>query len=90
MCELGKELGRPEDVAAAAVAASDESRYAMGSGLVVYGGVSSREVRLMEETGMNVVHELLKGVPLPRMVRYQTAVSESAGRGHRSRGGARL
>jgi NAD(P)-dependent dehydrogenase (short-subunit alcohol dehydrogenase family) len=39
--QLGKELGKPEDVAFAALyLASDESRFVMASGLVVDGGVS--------------------------------------------------
>src|SRR5205809_1904181 len=39
--QLGDELGRPEDVASAALyLASDESRFVMASGLVVDGGVS--------------------------------------------------
>jgi NAD(P)-dependent dehydrogenase (short-subunit alcohol dehydrogenase family) len=39
--QLASELGRPEDVAAAALyLASDESRFVMASGLVVDGGVS--------------------------------------------------
>jgi len=39
--QLGKELGKPEDVAFAALyLASDESRFVMASGLIVDGGVS--------------------------------------------------
>jgi NAD(P)-dependent dehydrogenase (short-subunit alcohol dehydrogenase family) len=39
--QLGDELGRPEDVASAALyLASDESRFVMASGLVVDGGVT--------------------------------------------------
>ena len=39
--QLGRELGKPEDVAFAALyLASDESRFVMASGLVVDGGVS--------------------------------------------------
>jgi NAD(P)-dependent dehydrogenase (short-subunit alcohol dehydrogenase family) len=39
--QLGKELGRPDDVAFAALyLASDESRFVMASGLIVDGGVS--------------------------------------------------
>ena len=40
--QLGGELGRPEDVAYAALyLASDESRFALGSGLVVDGGLTA-------------------------------------------------
>ncbi|MCF8568467.1 glucose 1-dehydrogenase [Alicyclobacillus tolerans] len=40
--QLGKELGRPEDVAEAALfLASSESRYVMGAGLAVDGGVTA-------------------------------------------------
>jgi NAD(P)-dependent dehydrogenase (short-subunit alcohol dehydrogenase family) len=39
--QLGSELGKPEDVAFAALyLASDESRFVMASGLIVDGGVS--------------------------------------------------
>jgi NAD(P)-dependent dehydrogenase (short-subunit alcohol dehydrogenase family) len=39
--QLGGELGRPEDVAYAALyLASDESRFVMGSGLIVDGGMT--------------------------------------------------
>jgi NAD(P)-dependent dehydrogenase (short-subunit alcohol dehydrogenase family) len=39
--QLSKDLGRPEDVASAALyLASDESRFVMASGLIVDGGVS--------------------------------------------------
>jgi NAD(P)-dependent dehydrogenase (short-subunit alcohol dehydrogenase family) len=39
--QLGKELGKPDDVAFAALyLASDESRFVMASGLIVDGGVS--------------------------------------------------
>lgn len=39
--QLSGDLGRPEDIAAAAVfLASDESRFAMGSGLIIDGGLT--------------------------------------------------
>jgi NAD(P)-dependent dehydrogenase (short-subunit alcohol dehydrogenase family) len=39
--QIGSELGRPEDVAWAALyLASDESRFVMASGLIVDGGVT--------------------------------------------------
>jgi NAD(P)-dependent dehydrogenase (short-subunit alcohol dehydrogenase family) len=43
--QLGGELGTPEDVAVAALyLASDESRFVLGSGLVVDGGLSAGKV----------------------------------------------